>query len=68
MHFIYVPILILEKESVFPFLMLSTIQGNFWYHFYNICGIYLLDSLVVECRIRVREVPDSISSQGPHNK
>ena len=26
----------------------------------------LLDSLVVECWLRVREVPGSIPSQGPH--
>ena len=34
-HYIYFPILILEKEPVFPFLMLSAKQGNYWYHFYN---------------------------------
>ena len=27
----------------------------------------LLDSLVVECRLRVWEVPGSIPSQGPHH-
>ena len=28
-HYIYFPILILEKEPVFPFLMLSAKQGNY---------------------------------------
>ena len=37
--YIYVPILILENESVFPFLMFSAKQGNYWYHFYNVFGI-----------------------------
>ena len=32
-HYIYCPILILEKEPVFPFLMFSAKQGNYWYHF-----------------------------------
>ena len=32
-HYIYFLILILEKEPVFPFSMLSAKQGNFWYHF-----------------------------------
>ena len=32
-------ILILEKEPVFPFSMLSAKQGNYWYHFYNVFGI-----------------------------
>ena len=31
-HYIYFPILILEKEPVFPFSMLSAKQGNYWYH------------------------------------
>ena len=38
-HYIYFPILILEKESVFPFLMFSAKQGNYWYHFYNVFGM-----------------------------
>ena len=29
----YFLILILEKEPVFPFSMLSAKQGNYWYHF-----------------------------------
>ena len=29
----YFPILILLKEPVFPFSMLSAKQGNYWYHF-----------------------------------
>ena len=37
-HFIYFPILILDKEPVFPFLMSSAKQGNYWYHFYNVFG------------------------------
>ena len=32
-HYIYFLILILEKEPVFPFSMLSAKQGNYWYHF-----------------------------------
>ena len=28
-------IIILEKETVFPFLMFSAKQGNYWYHFYK---------------------------------
>ena len=31
--------LILEKEPVFPFLMLSAKQGNYCYHFYNVFGM-----------------------------
>ena len=32
----YFLILILEKEPVFPFSMLSAKQGHYWYHFYNV--------------------------------
>ena len=35
---IYFPILILEKEPVFPFWMFSAKQENYWYHFYNVFG------------------------------
>ena len=38
-HYIYFPILILEKEPVFPFSMLSAKQWNYWYHFYNFFGM-----------------------------
>ena len=38
-HYIYYPILILEKEPVFPFLMFNVKQGNYWYHFYNAFGM-----------------------------
>ena len=38
-HYIYFPILILEKEPVFPFLMFSARQGHYWYHFYNVFGM-----------------------------
>ena len=38
-HYIYFPILILEKEPVFPFLMFSAKQGYYWYHFYNVFGM-----------------------------
>jgi len=31
--------LILEKETVFAFLMFSAKQGNYWYHFYNVFGM-----------------------------
>ena len=36
---LFFPILILEKEPVLPFLMLSAKQGNYWYHFYNVFGM-----------------------------
>ena len=32
-HYIYFPIIILEKEPVFLFLMFSAKQGNYLYHF-----------------------------------
>ena len=35
----YFLILILEKEPVFPFSMLSAKQGNYWYPFYNVFGM-----------------------------
>ena len=35
----YFLILILEKEPVFPFLMFSAKQVNYWYHFYNVFGM-----------------------------
>ena len=40
-HYIYFPILILEKEPVFSLLNveLSPKQGHYWYHFYNIFGM-----------------------------
>ena len=38
-HYIYFPILILDDEPVFPFLMFSAKQGNYWYHFYNVFGM-----------------------------
>ena len=38
-HYIYFPILILEKEPVFPFIMFSAKEGNYWYHFYNVFGM-----------------------------
>jgi len=37
LHFL--TILILEKQPVFPFLMFSAKQGNYWYHFYNVFGM-----------------------------
>jgi len=37
LHFF--PILILQKESVFPFLVSSAKQGNYWYHFNNVFGV-----------------------------
>ena len=30
------PIFFLQKEPVFPFLMSSAKQGNYWYHCYNV--------------------------------
>ena len=33
------PIIILDKEPVFPFLMFSAKQGHYWYHFYNVFGM-----------------------------
>ena len=38
-HYIYFPILILEKEPVFPFLMFSAKQVNYCHHFYNVFGM-----------------------------
>ena len=35
----FCPILILQKEPVFRFLMLSAKQENYWYHFYNVFGM-----------------------------
>ena len=35
-HYIYFPILIIEKVQVFPCLMLSAKQGNYCYHSYNV--------------------------------
>ena len=35
----YFLLLILEKEPVFPFSMLSAKQVNYWYHFYNVFGM-----------------------------
>ena len=32
-HYIVSPILTIEKEPVFSFLMLGAKQGNYWYHF-----------------------------------
>ena len=44
-HYIYFPILILKKEPVFPFLMSSAKQGNYWYHFYNVLNFGMMRSL-----------------------
>ena len=33
------PIFILQKEPVFPFVMLCAKQGHYWYHFYNVFGM-----------------------------
>ena len=38
-HYIYFPIIILEKEPVFPFLMFSAKQGNYLVPFYNVFGM-----------------------------
>ena len=38
-RYIYFPVLILEKEPVFPFSMLSAKQGHYWYHFYKVFGM-----------------------------
>ena len=35
----FCPILILQKEPVFPFLMLSAKEANYWYPFYNVFGM-----------------------------
>ena len=50
---------------VFPFLP-DMIGYNVDAKVYT-CNNRLLDSLVVECWLRVREVPGSISSQGPRH-
>ena len=38
-HYIFGPISIHQKEPVFPCLMSSAKQGNYWYHFYNVFGM-----------------------------
>ena len=38
-HYIYFPILILEKRPVFSFWMFSAKQGHYWYHFCNVFGM-----------------------------
>ena len=38
-HFIYFPVLILEKDPVFPFWIFSAKQGHYWYYFHNVFGI-----------------------------
>ena len=38
-HYIYFPILILEKEPVFSFWMFSANQVNYCYQFYNVFGM-----------------------------
>ena len=35
-HYIFCPIIILQKEPVFPSLMLSAKHRHYWYHFYNV--------------------------------
>ena len=35
----FCPILILEREPVFPFFTLSWVQRNYWYHFFNVFGL-----------------------------
>ena len=53
-------ILILEKESVFPFSMLSAKQVNYWYYFYNVFGMTRLSrrrcQLIVHVSLCVRIV------------
>ena len=53
-HYIFVPILILQKKQVFPFLRLSAKQENYWYHFYNVFG--MTRSLTGD---RTRDLPHS---------
>ena len=53
-HYIYYPILILEKEPAFLFLMFSAKQGQYWYHFYNVFG--MMRSLTVDW---TRDLPHS---------
>ena len=48
-HYIYFPILILEKEPVFPLLLFIAKQGNYWYHFITSlvwCGPWLGSDLL----------------------
>ena len=47
-HYIYFPILILEKEPEIPFLMFSAKQGNYWYHSYNVFGMTLWYDTVLD--------------------
>ena len=58
-HYIYFPILILEKEPVFPFLMFSAKQGNDWYHFYNDYWPVFMCARVFVCVCVCSLVPES---------
>ena len=42
-HYIYFPILMLEKEPVFHFLIFSAKQGHYCYHFNNVFGMTLIE-------------------------
>ena len=44
-HYIFCPIFILQKEPVFPFLMLSAKQVYCWYHFYNVFGMTYINHI-----------------------
>ena len=46
-HYYFCLILILPKEPVFPFLMLSAKQGNYWYYFYIV--FVMTRSLTGDC-------------------
>ena len=38
-HYIYFPILIIEKDQYLPFWKFSAKHGHYWYHFYNVFGM-----------------------------
>ena len=55
----------METQMLLSYIENKTLMhGKEWFN-YNVYR--LLDSLVVECWLRVREVPGSISSQGPRH-
>ena len=38
-HYIFILSKFFRKSQIFPFLMLSAKQGNYWYYFYNVFGM-----------------------------
>ena len=56
-HSIFLSFLILQKEPVFPFLMLSVKQGNYWYHYITLLS-YLYSSERASISLFIVEVPN----------